>query len=262
MWINELVEGYLKFLREHLKVKEAENGWYSIVTPFLNNFNDYIEVYVRKDGEKITLSDGGETLQNLELLDLTFSRKSRRKNILESILRNYGVEMRGDELMIVTDTKKFACAKHSLISAIIGISDLSIIPIAKTTSEKIFTDNVQNYFKELDVISTPRFTSKGMTGLEMVFDFQIAGRKTEMLINVFANMQQNNTSLFLFGWNDIREARKQDTGKEIKGMAIINDENNPVKVELLEALTKKNAEYILWSQRHNSDNVERFKNVA
>jgi hypothetical protein len=101
-----------------------------------------------------------------------------------------------------------------------------------------------------------------MTGLEMVFDFQIAGRKTEMLINVFANMQQNNTSLFLFGWNDIREARKQDTGKEIKGMAIINDENNSVKSELLEALTKKNAEYILWSQRNNSDNIEKFKNVA
>jgi hypothetical protein len=156
MWVNDLVEEYLKFLREHLKVKEAEGGWYALATPFLNSFNDYIEIYVRKDGDRIILSDGEETLSNLELLNLTFGRKSRRKDILESILRNYGVKMRGDELMIVTDIKNFACAKHNLISAIIGISDLSIIPTSKSNSEKIFTDNVQKYFKELDIINTPR----------------------------------------------------------------------------------------------------------
>lgn len=259
---NEIVDGYVNFLRGNLQVNELEGGWVAVETPFLNCFNDCIEVYVKKSGRNVLLTDGGETLQNLELLGVTFKRKSRRKNIFDNILRNYGVKLQGEELSVVAEFENLAQAKHRLLSAIIEVSDLYVLTPTKSAAEKIFVDNVNEYFKENRIISTPQFTSKGITGLEMVFDFQIAGYETEMLIDVFNNLQQNNASLFLFGWDDIKTAREQETGKKITGMAIINDETSEVKPELLDALRNKNAEYIFWSERQNERIISKFKNVA
>lgn len=43
IWIDEAINKYITFLRENISVHEVDNGWYSITTPFLNMFNDYLE---------------------------------------------------------------------------------------------------------------------------------------------------------------------------------------------------------------------------
>ena len=56
-------------------------------------YNDAIEIYCKsEDDQKIIFSDGGETLNKLELAGITFNRRGKRKNIFESILLNYGVK--------------------------------------------------------------------------------------------------------------------------------------------------------------------------
>lgn len=262
-WEDSVVDEYLKFLKDQLRVHEVDDGWFSITTPFLNPFNDFIEIYIGKNGGKFTLTDGGETVSNLEILGGNITKKGRRKDVFESILRNYGIRFQDGELLVQAEFNNIARAKHNLLSAIIEVSDLSFIALSsKSLSSKIFTDNVRDYFDKFDIITTPKFKSTGATGLKMTFDFQIAGRRTEILINTFNSLQQNNTALFLFNWGDIREARQRDTGKAVRGIAIINDEVNMVQSEFITALTQKHADFVLWSKREQNDSLDKFKEVA
>jgi len=53
--------------------------------------------------------------------------------------------------------------------------------------------------------------------------------------------------------------REQQTQKEIIGLAVINDIDREVSEEYLSALDSKGAQHILWSQRHNPDNIRKLK---
>jgi hypothetical protein len=57
----------------------------------------------------------------------------------------------------------------------------------------------------------------------------------------------------LFSWDDIKETRKKISGKELKGLAIINDSDKEIRHEYIGALESKGADIILWNERHKPD---------
>lgn len=57
--MKELVDKYYDWLKENTSVREVNEGWHVLYLPVYGLFNDNIEVYVRKDGDKITISDDG-----------------------------------------------------------------------------------------------------------------------------------------------------------------------------------------------------------
>lgn len=250
IWIDEAINKYITFLRENISVHEVDNGWYSITTPFLNMFNDYIDIYCCKKENKIYLSDDGETIRNLNSVGVSFSRSKTRKQILNQILLNYNIKIsnQNDELIVETDMNGFAQAKNNLLSAIMEISDMYMT--SKTTTVSVFKDEVRNYLDEQQIIYTPEFIARGSTGLEFNFAFQIAGRKKEILINAFNIINKNNLTFFLFDWNDVKDARQRLSNKKITGLAIINDREKNIDGKYLDALTAKGTDFILFSKRN------------
>jgi hypothetical protein len=134
--------------------------------------------------------------------------------------------------------------------------------LARHTVASVFREDVKSYLDEQELIYTPYFISKGSTGLEFTFDFQIAYRKTEIVIKSFNSVNKMNLPHFLFTWDDIKKVREQQTQKEIIGLAVINDIDSEVSDEYLSALDNKGAQYILWSQRHTPENINKLKLVA
>ena len=134
--------------------------------------------------------------------------------------------------------------------------------LANHTVASVFKDDVQNYLDEQQIIYTPQFISKGSTGLEFTFDFQIAYRDKEIVIKSFNTINKLNLPNFLFTWDDIKNVRERVTHKKIIGLAIINNAEKEVPDEYLEALQSKNADFVLWSDRHIPDNVSKLKTAA
>jgi hypothetical protein len=198
------------------------------------------------------LSDNGETLSNLEIQGLQIQGSKRRKSLLDSILINYGVKIDNDELVIETNIDKFSQSKHNFLSAIIEINDLYVLSNHNVAS--IFKEDVRNYLDSQDIIFTPDFISKGSTGLEFNFDFQIAQRDKEIVIKSFNTINKSNLPTFLFSWDDIKPVREKITKKNVTAIAIINDIDKEVKSEFLEALKSKNANFILWSEKDSAEN--------
>ena len=247
-WVNTCVDNYYNWLREKTYVQEGiSTGWSAITTPFIGAFNDTVEIYVKKDKTQLILSDNGETMSNLELQGLLIQGSKKRKNLLETILLTYGIKLHHNELLIECDLDRFSQAKHNLLSAIIEVSDLYVLSNHHVAS--IFKEDVRDYLESKDIIFTPDFISKGTTGLEFNFDFQIAKRQTEIVIKSFNTINKSNLSTFLFAWNDIKPVRERTTKKEVKAIAVINNIDKDVKHEYLDALKSKNADYILWSEK-------------
>jgi hypothetical protein len=252
-WVNTSVDNYYNWLREKTFIqKDLTTDWFLINTPFIGAFNDTIEIYAQKNGSQLKLSDNGETLSNLEIQGLQIQGSKRRKSLLDSILINYGVKIDNDELVIETNIDKFSQSKHNFLSAIIEINDLYVLSNHNVAS--IFKEDVRNYLDSQDIIFTPDFISKGSTGLEFNFDFQIAQRDKEIVIKSFNTINKSNLPTFLFSWDDIKPVREKITKKNVTAIAIINDINKEVKSEFLEALKSKNANFILWSEKDSAEN--------
>lgn len=260
-WINTLMDDYYSFLKEKTLVSTSNSSdWVEISTPFVGLFNDTVDIYAKKEGNRIILSDDGNTLRDLELSGLEISRSPKRKEILDRILINYGVRINNEELITEATERDFPQKKLNLISAISETADMYYL--ARHTVASVFREDVKSYLDEQELIYTPYFISKGSTGLEFTFDFQIAYRNTEIVIKSFNSVNKMNLPHFLFTWDDIKKVREQQTQKDIIGLAVINDIDKEVSDEYLSALDNKGAQYILWSQRHTPENINKIKLVA
>lgn len=259
--IEPLIDEYFKFLKEKTLVHEIPtNEWVEISTPFTDMYNDTIDLYARKDNGKILLSDDGKTLKNLELSGVEISRSKQRKEMFERILLTYGVREENSELVVDATETTFPQKKLSLMTAIAEANDLYVM--AKHTIASVFREDVREFLDEQELIYTPVFISKGSTGLEFTFDFQIAYRKTELLIKAFNSINKLYLPHFLFAWDDVRQVREKQTQKKLTGLAVLNDTDREVKDEYLEALESKGAQYILWTQRHTPENIGMLKEAA
>jgi len=256
-WINNSITEYYNWLRDRTQVsKNNESDWYVITTPFLGLFNDNIEIYAKLDGKNLILSDDGHTLSNLELIGAPILRSPKRKEWLDMILINYGVELKDNEFQTKGSEKDFNQKKHNLICAISEISDMAML--AKHTVSSLFREDVKEFFDERNIIYTPQFIAKGGTGIEFTFDFQIAGRQKELVIKSFNTLNKLNVPNFLFGWEDIKTSREKISGKQLKGLAIVNDIEKELKQEYIGALEGKGADIIIWSQRYKPDMLEKL----
>ncbi len=259
--IEALIEEYYQWLRKNTFIREHKGSeWIQISTPFWGIFNDAIELYAKKNAEnEIVLSDDGLTLFHLQQAGVDIMSSPKRKQIFLSIIRNYGIQFIEDthELLIKASVKDFPQKKHRLISALLEVNDMFMLSRPLITS--IFKEEVRNFLDELKIVYTPDFIARGTTGLEFTFDFLIAYRDQEIVIKSFNNLTKQNLVTFLFSWEDIKPQREHITGKEVKGIAIINDKEKEINKEYTDALASRNANYILWSQRYNPNNISLLK---
>jgi hypothetical protein len=256
-WINEHIADYYKWLKDRTVILSDENtGWALVNTPFVGLFNDHIELYAKKDHDLITLTDNGETFHNLDLSGVSIKRSAPRRDLVDTILLNYGVRAKGDELFVECNAGNFAQKKHNLLTAVLELNDLYVL--SEPNVAYIFKEDVRQYLDEMNVIYTADFISKGTTGLEFTFDFQISKRDEEIVIKSFNSFNKTNLPVFLFSWEDIKPVRERASKKTVRAVAIVNDENKDVKSEFIDALNAKKAGSILWSQRYTDESRQKI----
>ena len=260
-WIEDRITDYYKWLRERAQIRTDETtGWSVISTPFLGAYNDPLEIYFRQDKDNIELSDDGVTLDNLNQLGVTINRSLKRKEWLDYILHNYGVILEDNELRTRATIENFPQKKHSLLCAMLEISEMEIL--AQNNVATIFKEDVKSFFDKYDLVYTPQFIMKGSTGIEFTFDFQFAGRKKETVVKSFNTLNKINVPNFLFTWNDIKPVREGEAGKEVNSLAIVNDVAAKLKPEYINALKAYGCGYVPWSQKDSPETIKLFKGLV
>lgn len=131
MNIEKYIDDYVNWLKNEITFTQI-GEYYEINTPFLDSSNDYLQFYVKQDGNNIFFTDDGYTLNDLE--NSGFKMTPNRKKQLTTILNQYGVRLNKKELVLSAPAIEFAKKKHAFTQCILKVNDLYLTSRSKVTS--------------------------------------------------------------------------------------------------------------------------------
>ena len=255
MNIRSMIDEYVDFLKKGITYRQIEKG-YEITTPFLNDSNDHIQIFINEiSQENIVLSDGGESISYLE--DCGVNLSAQRRKLMEDICFGYGVQIRENQLLIRTTLKDFPQKKHLLIQAILKINDF--VYTAQSRSVSVFADDISDYFDKNEIYATRNISFIGQSGIYHNYDFLLNKDKyfSERLCNAVNVPTKNNVMNTIFMWNDTIKKRPQDS----KYFVFIND-SAKYNSELIKAFDEYNIETIQKSKIETVETLKKFKHIA
>lgn len=129
MNIEKLIDEYLKWLKQEIRFSPLSNGYYELVTPFLNSSNDYIQFYVKEENGHLFFTDDSWTLNTLEMSGIKLSDK--RMSQIEQIAAQFGVRLDKSELTYKTSVKNFPLGKMQFTQAMLRIGDMYLTSQSK-----------------------------------------------------------------------------------------------------------------------------------
>ena len=248
MDIQKLIDDYATWLKSEISIKEF-GEYYEITTPYLDDANDYLQIYVKQVGDEIYFSDDSATIGNLKMCGFKFTPK--KMGCLQQILNRYGVNLHGDELVAKTNVRNFAQKKHLFIQAILKVADMPIS--AKSNSSGLFLEDVKDFFEKMDIFYSDNVQFRGKSGFAHSYDFlfQRTKSKPERLCQTINNPTKSNVSNLLFTWEDTKPSRRDDSLL----IAILNDEN-AIYSGAEDAFSNYGVKAIEWSKMSVSKNLE------
>lgn len=243
--IERLVENYWRWLRDKTALRSV-NQWTEITTPYLDRHNDYLQIYVRPENGGYLLTDGGETLLDLEHSGFTLD-SPKRQVILKTVINGFGIEENRKELQVHATTDNFALRKHNLIQSILAVHDMFYL--AAPTVEALFFEDVEAWFDEVGIRYTPRVKFSGRTGFDHMFDFVIPKSKSkpERIIRAINNPNRNTAQNLIMAWVDTREVRPENS----VSYAFLNDNERPISSGVTDALKNYRIQPVPWSRRED-----------
>lgn len=241
---DALVNDYIEWLRHKITMEDI-NGICEITTPFLDRHNDLLQIYVKQENGGLVLTDDGYTITDLRLSGCELTTKKRRQ-VLNSILNGFGVQLDGDELFVNAKLDNFPQKKHNLIQAMLSINDLFVL--ARPMVESFFKDDVERYLRLNEIRYTPSANFMGKSGFAHSFDFVIPASRTEpeRILRAINQPSRQNTTSLMFSWDDIKEVRSPDS----TAYGVLNDTEHSVNPDIISALQQYNIKTLLWSERN------------
>lgn len=218
---------YFDWLKKELIFTDVEDGYVSISTPFIDNNYDNIELFARFiSGNRIEITDFGETLFNLEESGLNINKRSKTiYRLFESILSDFGIEYikNNKSLSITTDIQHFPTAKNRLLQAVMRVNYL--LYLNKENVNSTFNDIMTDFLIEHRILFSPNIEIVGKNGISSHFDFAIPlPEGKERLIKTAARPNDvNQAKIFNF---DVRET---SNSKDAKYVLLLNDSNNTIR---------------------------------
>lgn len=241
--IDDLIGGYYEWLRDKSATKIL-GEWTEITTPYLDRHNDYIQIYAKKTHRGFVITDGGETLMDLEQSGCLID-SPRRQGILRAILNGFGVEHSEGEFRVLANRDDFPIRKHNLIQAVLSVQDMFYL--ASATVESIFLEDVSAWMENADIRYTPRIKFSGKSGFDFMFDFVIPKSKLapERIIRAINNPSASAARNLIFAWLDTKAVRPANS----EPFAFLNDNEKVVSSSVTGALWAYGITPIVWSER-------------
>jgi len=241
--MQELIDGYINWLRDKTVLRDLE-GWVEITTPHLDRHNDCIQIYAKREGSNILLSDDGGTIQDLEFSGCGLDTP-KRKAMLEVTLNGFGIERHGDALQVEATPDSFPLKKHNLIQAMLAVNDLFVL--SQPSIESFFLEDVGLWLDAHDIRYVPNPRFPGRSGFEHKFDFVIpkSRRSPERLISAINNPRKESAQNAAFAWMDTKDSRPDNS----QAFFFLNDAETQISPSVTHALESYAITPVPWSNK-------------
>lgn len=242
--ISALLDEYSRWLRDKNVLRELNDQYVEITTPYLDRHNDYTQIYVRKENGAFLLTDGGDTIEDLRSSGCDLETR-KRKDLLTATLNGFGVQRDGDALVVKATAQTFPIRKHNLVQAMLAVNDLFYLAVPVVAS--LFLEDVMAWFELHDIRYTPNVKFTGKSGYDHTFDFVVPAsrRAPERLIRAVNRPSRDLAESLAFSWVDTREVRAPTS----RFYAFLNDEERAASASILDALKNYEIIPVPWSDR-------------
>ncbi len=243
--IRELMDKYLTWLKDKTAIRQM-GEYVEITTPYLDRHNDYLQIYARKEDDSFLLTDDGYILNDLEMSGCRIDTP-KRQQLLKLTLNGFGVQNKGREIQVLANSDNFALKKHNLVQAMLAINDMFYL--AEPLVLSIFYEDVVMWLDINEIRYTPRVKFTGRTGYDHSFDFVIpkSRNRPERIVETINRPNKDSAMSMAFAWLDTREVRPPES----KALAFLNDKEQAIPLEVMEALRNYEITPVAWSQREN-----------
>lgn len=244
--IDVLIENYFKWLKDNTSTKLINDTWSEITTPYLDRHNDCLQIYAKKEDNKIILTDDGYIIDDLESSGC-FLDSPRRIEILNTTIRGFGVTCDNNQLIVNTSVDNFPQKKHDLIQAMLAVNDLFYL--SKPQIQNLFLDDVVSWFDENDIRYVQKAKFTGKSGFDNMFDFSIPKSKkySERLVQTITNPTKDNSLNLVFKWLDTKDERPTESVL----YALLNDTDKAITSQVNEAFSNYGINVMPWSEKEN-----------
>lgn len=244
--IKKLLDEYYDWLKDKTILKQLQDDYLEITTPYIDRHNDYIQIYLKKDNEGFVLTDDSYTIRDLEQDGCSLASE-KRQQILSLALNGFGVQKdENNALLVKASLENFALKKHSLIQAILAVNDLFYLAAPHVSS--LFFEDVRSWLEQEDIRYSERVSFIGHSGFNRNFDFLIPKSKQqpERIIKLINRPDRNNADALVMSWLDTKDVRPVGS----RAFAFINDNERKVQNDIEDALKSYAIQPVLWSQRN------------
>ena len=244
---QKLIDAYVGWLRQGLSAAEIGEAC-ELTTPFLDRHNDHLQVYATRRNGNIILSDDGYILSDLRTSGLEVDTPKRRM-ILDSVLKGLGVRAENEQLLVEASPANLGQRLHSLVQAMLAVNDMFVMAQHRVAS--FFFEDVRAFLDSHDVRYTARVKLAGKSGYDHGVDFLIPKSRTrpERILQAIAAPKRENIFAYLWTLSDTRAARTGDAAQEAEAYAFLNDQEQSVGGDVMEALNAYRVTPAVWSHR-------------
>lgn len=241
--IKQLVDAYHAWLKDKTALREVAD-WVEITTPYLDRHNDYVQIYAKRANGGFVLTDDGYTIGDLRDGGCKLD-SPKRQALLQMTLNGFGVQMQGDMLEVHASPENFALRKHNLVQAMLAVGDMFYLAVPMVAS--LFYEDVVTWLDLHDVRYTPRVKFTGKSGFDHHFDFVIpkSRREPERILHTINRPRREAAQAVAFAWIDTKEIRPPES----RAIALLNDSEQSVSSDVMDALRSYDVRPVLWSQR-------------
>ncbi len=242
--IKKLLDSYAIWMKDKTSLREINGSWVEITTPYLDRHNDALQIYAKRENNGILLTDDSYIIHDLELSGCNLG-SPKRQNLLKMALNGFGVKLNETALEVHASPETFPSRKHDLIQAMLAVNDLFYL--AQPMIASLFYEDVVAWLDTHEVRYTPKVKFTGTSGFDNLFDFVIPKFRTqpERIVQAITRPDRNKAQAFIHMWTDTRDVRSNES----KAYAVLNDQEEPVSAEILDAFRNYAIKPVLWSQR-------------
>lgn len=242
--VETLLDNYQHWLKDRTVLRELDADWVEITTPYLDRHNDALQILARRENGGYVLSDDSYTIHDLEASGCNLET-SKRQELLRTTLAGFGVKLTGEALEVHATADNFPQRKHNLVQAMLAVNDLFYL--AQPFVESLFLEDVVLWLDNSDIRYTPKAKFTGQSGYDHLFDFVIpkSRREPERILQAINRPTRDTALAFINSWNDTHTARAPGS----RAYAVLNDREQPVSANVIEALSRYTIRPVAWSQR-------------
>ena len=242
--VMNLLENQRRWLGEHTTFNVLDDC-VEINLPFLDQHNDYIQVYLVKKGQNYILSDNGETIDDLKSCGLELNT-SKRQSLLRSAIIGFGVSNDDGILKLDSTAENFGFKLNRLIQAILSVNDLLIL--AQPVIPSNFQSTVEDWLKNNHIEYSGRKEIVGVSGVNHSFDFTITSRSKNLsqMVKLVNKPSMDIAKRMVFTSIDLPP--EYSAGPEL--VALLNDPENSNLTRFGHVLNYYKINTVHWSNRN------------